>query len=121
MFAADCKCGNDEDEICFSIPCESDDPVCGEEGCIPFRRSRPTIRGDCRPGARAHENTITSFVDASNVYGSFQEDMDDLRDVEKGIWLFAVNIQICLITLKYFQKIYCHNSPMCIEFLPYWD
>ncbi|PIK36697.1 ovoperoxidase [Apostichopus japonicus] len=91
--AADCKCGNDEDEICFSIPCESDDPVCGEEGCIPFRRSRPTIRGDCRPGARAHENTITSFVDASNVYGSFQEDMDDLRDVEKGKGKMRVETQ----------------------------
>lgn len=94
LFSVNCTCtdddGDDENNSCFSIPCDDeDDEVCGTAGCIPFRRSRPTIPGDCAPGSRTHENTITSFVDASNVYGSFPEDAEALLDKEEGIYVLS--------------------------------
>ncbi|XP_071832888.1 peroxidasin homolog pxn-2-like isoform X2 [Apostichopus japonicus] len=91
-----CTCtDDDENNSCFSIPCDDeDDEVCGTAGCIPFRRSRPTIPGDCAPGSRTHENTITSFVDASNVYGSFPEDAEALLDKEEGQGKMQVEVQV---------------------------
>ncbi len=44
-----------------------------------FVRSSPASRRDCSLGPRDQMNQVTSFIDASNVYGSNKEEMDSLR------------------------------------------
>lgn len=44
-------------------------------------------RRDCSLGPRDQINQITSFIDASNVYGSTPDDQHSLRLLKKG-WRF---------------------------------
>ena len=44
-----------------------------------FVRSSPAPRRDCALGPRDQINQITSFIDASNVYGSTIEEQKSLR------------------------------------------
>ena len=37
-------------------------------------------------GAREQLNQVTSFVDASNVYGSSEKEANELREANKGNW-----------------------------------
>lgn len=52
--------------------------------CMEFVRSSPAPRLDCALGPRDQINQITSYLDASNIYGSTAEDQHDLRLMEKG-------------------------------------
>ena len=47
--------------------------------CMEFVRSSPAPRKDCSLGPRDQINQLTSYLDASNVYGSTKEDQDALR------------------------------------------
>ena len=49
------------------------------QSCMEFVRSSPAPRPDCTLGPRDQINQITSYLDASNVYGSSDEEMNQLR------------------------------------------
>jgi peroxidase len=58
------------------------DPTCAMDLCqIPFTRSEHTIF----EGRREHLNLVTSFVDASMVYGSDRERVDELQEFLAGL------------------------------------
>ena len=52
--------------------------------CMEFVRSSPAPRPDCALGPRDQINQITSYLDASNIYGSNAETQHDLRLMSKG-------------------------------------
>uniref|UniRef100_A0A914YH67 Peroxidase n=1 Tax=Panagrolaimus superbus TaxID=310955 RepID=A0A914YH67_9BILA len=53
--------------------------------CLPYTRSLPAPRHLCRLGHREQINTVTSFLDASTIYGSSKEQMEKLRTSEGGL------------------------------------
>ncbi|CAH1274733.1 PXDN [Branchiostoma lanceolatum] len=76
----DCTCDS-TDERCFNIPIPDGEPDFSGMRCLPFSRSRPCPNRGCRMGRRQQINQITTFIDASNVYGSSDEEMEALRDM----------------------------------------
>ncbi|XP_078581341.1 eosinophil peroxidase-like [Branchiostoma floridae x Branchiostoma japonicum] len=74
----DCTCDS-TDERCFNIHVPSDDPDFSGRPCLGFSRSRSCPNEGCRMGRRQQLNQITAFVDASNVYGSSEDEMSSLR------------------------------------------
>ncbi|TRY75389.1 hypothetical protein TCAL_06346 [Tigriopus californicus] len=52
--------------------------------CMEFVRSLAAPKRDCSLGPRDQMNQVTSFIDASNVYGSTQEEQDRLRLLKNG-------------------------------------
>ncbi|CAH1270789.1 PXDN [Branchiostoma lanceolatum] len=76
VFRCDC---DSVDERCFNIPVPSDDPDFGGRRCLEFARSRSCPNEGCRMGRRQQLNQITAFVDASNVYGSSEGEIEELR------------------------------------------
>lgn len=49
-----------------------------------FVRSTPATKADCSLGFRDQLNQVTSFIDASNIYGSTEEEERELRLFESG-------------------------------------
>lgn len=80
---AECD-GCNEDDICCPIGVPSDDPVFSSLECLEFKRARPMLDENCLGAVRHHENQITSYLDSSNVYGSNEEEEEELRDKTKG-------------------------------------
>ena len=87
------ECENCEfSEVCRPIHVTDDDPVFGlgtlqNGNCLRFGRSLPTCSQDT-PGSyspREQLNAITSFIDASNVYGSNEVIANAVRLFEKGL------------------------------------
>ncbi|XP_019636936.1 PREDICTED: thyroid peroxidase-like [Branchiostoma belcheri] len=74
-----CTCGTD-DEHCFNINVPSDDPDFAGTPCLPFARSLSSPNEGCHMGRRQQLNQLTAFVDASNVYGSSDEEIEELRE-----------------------------------------
>ncbi|KAI8519677.1 hypothetical protein Bbelb_029340 [Branchiostoma belcheri] len=74
-----CTCDS-EDERCFNIDIPSDDPDFAGRPCLPFVRSLSGPNEGCRLGRRQQLNELTAFVDASNVYGSSDEEIEELRE-----------------------------------------
>ena len=73
-------CLNPHRPECFNINIPISDPSYSlrhnlSSTCIDFSRSRPA----CGPSSREQVNTITAFIDASNVYGSDDETAQVLR------------------------------------------
>ncbi|CAH1257377.1 PXDN [Branchiostoma lanceolatum] len=77
-----CECDS-QDDRCFNIPVSTDDEDFSSTPCITFARSRSSPNEGCRMGPRQQINQITAFIDASNVYGSSEEEMEALRDTEE--------------------------------------
>ncbi|XP_078665668.1 myeloperoxidase-like [Branchiostoma floridae x Branchiostoma belcheri] len=78
-----CTCGTncEKEERCFNINIPSDDPdFAAESRCLPFARSRSCPNEGCHMGRRQQLNQLTAFVDASNVYGSSDEEIEELRE-----------------------------------------
>uniref|UniRef100_A0A2P2HX17 Peroxidase-like n=1 Tax=Hirondellea gigas TaxID=1518452 RepID=A0A2P2HX17_9CRUS len=71
---------------CLPINILPDDPFLAQFGreCMGFVRSMPAIRRECKFGPREQINQITSYIDASNVYGSTKSVADSLREAEGG-------------------------------------
>ncbi|XP_073784112.1 thyroid peroxidase isoform X3 [Danio rerio] len=61
---------------CFPIQISRDDPLSRNSSCLPFFRSSPS----CTGLQRQQLNSITSFIDASTVYGSSEEQQQILRN-----------------------------------------
>ena len=72
---------------CFPIKIPSNDPFFKQFGqrCMNFVRSMPAPQLSCTFGYGEQMNQITHFHDASNVYGSDEEDAKDLRENENGL------------------------------------
>ena len=76
---------------CFPIPVPEDDARIRNRECLPFTRSGAvcgTGTSSLLVGRAAYRreqiNQITSYVDASNIYGSTQDKANLLRDKNKG-------------------------------------
>ncbi|KAJ8304775.1 hypothetical protein KUTeg_018358 [Tegillarca granosa] len=63
---------------CFPIQIPKDDPYF-QTDCLNFVRSAETVQPDSSPTKREQINQVTSYIDASVVYGSTKDMMDKLR------------------------------------------
>ncbi|XP_043561977.1 eosinophil peroxidase-like [Chiloscyllium plagiosum] len=96
--SSDCSSSCDNRGPCFPIQIPDDDPRAYEnEKCMPFFRSAPAcgsgksgvFSGQLHP--REQMNSITSFVDASMVYGSTDSLARKLRNLTNDLGYLAVN------------------------------
>lgn len=81
---------------CFPIQIDDDEDVSGARGCIPFYRSAPGCSAsvDCDIGLALQQqqlNGITSFIDASVVYGHTPALENTLRDLSGQNGKLAIN------------------------------
>ncbi|XP_072140526.1 peroxidase-like isoform X1 [Dermacentor andersoni] len=70
---------------CFSIAIPADDPFFAAFGktCMNMPRSAPCTR--CTLGYREQQDILTSYIDASQIYGSSQNDTMRLRLLQGGL------------------------------------
>jgi len=70
----------------MAIPVPPDDWFYSRYGiqCLEFVRSSPTSHVGCSLGPRDQINQVTSFIDASAVYGSSEKEEDTLRMFRNG-------------------------------------
>ncbi|XP_045177442.2 peroxidasin homolog pxn-2-like [Mercenaria mercenaria] len=78
----------DDTDKCFNIIIPEDEkyqPLFTEGYCMQVKRSSPLLCEDpfSKDKVRQQKNAITSFIDASNVYGSSEEQQKELRDENK--------------------------------------
>ncbi|XP_055027423.2 thyroid peroxidase [Misgurnus anguillicaudatus] len=81
---------------CFPIQISRTDKLSGSKGCLPFFRSSPACLADLQPNLqnttqRQQINSITSFIDASTVYGHSEQLEKTLRNLSSPEGLLAVN------------------------------
>ena len=77
-----CKTVPSNESECFNVEVPADDDVFQSRGVTFFELIRDApfeFKLECSPGPREHINTITAFLDASNVYGSDEEEAEHLR------------------------------------------
>ncbi|XP_031713358.1 eosinophil peroxidase [Anarrhichthys ocellatus] len=89
---ADCTHTCSRDTPCFPIQIPLSDPRSGVQSCMPFFRSAPS----CVAGVPTHRhreqlNAITSFVDASMVYGSSTGMASTLRNRSSPLGSMTLN------------------------------
>uniref|UniRef100_A0A673C7U8 Thyroid peroxidase n=1 Tax=Sphaeramia orbicularis TaxID=375764 RepID=A0A673C7U8_9TELE len=89
MSGVDCLNTCENVHPCFPIKC-------GEQDCLPFTRSAPACFVNCTSDVRQalqrqQMNIITSFIDASLVYGSTPKQQASLRDLSSDEGKLAVN------------------------------
>ncbi|XP_021358062.1 peroxidase-like [Mizuhopecten yessoensis] len=98
---------------CFPIFVPQDDPHI-KESCMNFVRSSAAVDDNLR-GYRGQLNEVTSYVDASNVYGSTKMKMTELRDNVNKQGLLKVDIYNRLPVgkgpcFKDVKEDYCQNA-----------
>ncbi|KAL4216725.1 hypothetical protein ACF0H5_024448 [Mactra antiquata] len=72
---------------CFNIEIEPNDEFFGNISCMSFTRSAPAPCKNCDICAREQVNDASSYIDASNVYGSTLERMRSVRKFRRGLML----------------------------------
>ena len=85
--------GCERTDKCAPILVAARDPIFGNDKCIEFSRSIPVCdpaNGEVR--SRQQVNDLTSFIDASQVYGSRQVVFDAVRDSTTGLLRTGPNI-----------------------------
>uniref|UniRef100_A0A4W6DZJ3 Eosinophil peroxidase n=1 Tax=Lates calcarifer TaxID=8187 RepID=A0A4W6DZJ3_LATCA len=91
---ADCTHTCSRDTPCFPIQIPLSDPRNGIQSCMPFFRSAPSCGAGVLPHRHREQlNAITSFVDASMVYGSSTSLASALRNHSSPLGLMALNSQ----------------------------
>ncbi|KAK3278477.1 hypothetical protein CYMTET_13589 [Cymbomonas tetramitiformis] len=93
---ATCSAGANHTNLCFPVPVKEDDPEFGGAGCIKVTRSAAACGTGL--GAKRHRgaprtlfqqqrqqiNSITSYIDGSQIYGSNQNHSNSLRTFSGG-------------------------------------
>ena len=91
-FTCDGSCQPDGE--CFGIPAnKTGDPAFpGDDGvnCIILRRNKPC---DEEAETREQVNLLTSYIDASHIYGNNEEESNDVRDLEPNRGLLRTMVQ----------------------------
>lgn len=66
---------------CDAVDVMSTDPLYSTARitCVPHARSLPAPRSNCGFGPREQANQVSSYLDASAIYGSSQEELQRLR------------------------------------------
>ncbi|GAB1610096.1 peroxidase-like protein, partial [Argonauta hians] len=84
--AGDC-CTNEDTDVCYPIALPEDDPYFSQYGrsCMGYTRKLATPPLSCALGPREQLNAATSFVDASQVYGSDLTRQTLLRTMTGGL------------------------------------
>ncbi|XP_065315597.1 chorion peroxidase-like [Gordionus sp. m RMFG-2023] len=84
---------NDKNPLCFALKINASDNFYEKFNlkCMEVVRSFPVISRDCHLGSREQNNEITSFIDASPIYGSSKEISYSLRTFDKGLMLTQPN------------------------------
>ncbi|GLD58790.1 eosinophil peroxidase-like isoform X2 [Lates japonicus] len=91
---ADCTHTCSRDTPCFPIQIPLSDPRNGIQSCMPFFRSAPSCGAGVLPHRHREQlNAITSFVDASMVYGSSTSLASALRNHSSPLGSMALNSQ----------------------------
>ncbi|XP_075883361.1 eosinophil peroxidase isoform X2 [Nelusetta ayraudi] len=89
---ADCTRTCSQDTPCFPIQIPPSDSRYGVQSCMPFFRSAPSCLAGAWPRrSREQLNAITSFVDASMVYGSSASLALALRNLSSPLGSMALN------------------------------
>ncbi|XP_034032224.1 LOW QUALITY PROTEIN: thyroid peroxidase-like [Thalassophryne amazonica] len=89
---ADCIQTCSRNTPCFPIQIPLSDPRYGLQSCMPFFRSAPSCVAGLLPHRHREQlNTITSFVDASMVYGSSDSLASALRNNSSPLGTMATN------------------------------
>ncbi|XP_037539628.1 eosinophil peroxidase [Nematolebias whitei] len=89
---ADCSHSCSRDSPCFPIQIPRSDPRSGVQSCMPFFRSAPSCGAGVLPHLHREQlNAITSFVDASMVYGSSPSLASSLRNRSSPLGSMALN------------------------------
>uniref|UniRef100_A0AAY5KIH3 Eosinophil peroxidase n=1 Tax=Esox lucius TaxID=8010 RepID=A0AAY5KIH3_ESOLU len=115
----DCTRTCSRDTPCFPIQIPLSDPRTGIQSCMPFFRSAPSCVGGALAGTPPHHhreqlNAITSFVDASMVYGSSSSLAAALRDSSSRLGRLALNDQASdqgLAYMPYLPRLQGHLDP----------
>ncbi|XP_013775632.1 peroxidase-like [Limulus polyphemus] len=97
---------------CFEIAISKNDPFYSwfGETCMEFVRSLPAPRPGCSFGPREQLNQITAFIDASNVYGSTEEEMVELRSFSYGQLRVTRIGNTDLLPLELDENVECQTS-----------
>ncbi len=96
----ECKDICDNQPPCFPISIPPDDPRIRKARCMEFTRSSAVCGSGITSGIfnsiipREQINQITSYIDASNVYGSTKEQADDLRDFTDNLGRMKVGLLV---------------------------
>ncbi|XP_013401626.1 peroxidasin homolog isoform X2 [Lingula anatina] len=75
-----CETGQKGLEACVPIKIPAGDPDFGNKRCLKFVRTQEVPALECGFGFREQLNQITSWIDASQVYGSSKEESDSIRE-----------------------------------------
>ncbi|XP_061577700.1 LOW QUALITY PROTEIN: thyroid peroxidase [Cololabis saira] len=112
---ADCSQTCIRDTPCFPIQIPPSDPRNGLQSCMPFFRSAPSCGAGVPPHRpREQLNAISSFVDASMVYGSSAGLASALRNHSSPLGSMAVNFQHSdegLAYMPFLPRLQAHLDP----------
>jgi len=86
-----CSCGTNDPD-CFNIPIPYDDYYNQDQECFPFARSSAAAKNfDCKFSYREQLNSVTHWLDLSNIYGSSVHTNKKLRTFKYGLMKTSVN------------------------------
>ncbi|XP_047451990.1 thyroid peroxidase [Mugil cephalus] len=112
---ADCSHTCSRDTPCFPIQIPLSDPRYGAQSCMPFFRSAPSCGAGVLPQRHREQlNAITSFVDASMVYGSSTGLASALRNLSSPVGSMALNPQHSdqdLAFMPFLPRLQAHLDP----------
>ncbi|KAM9854787.1 eosinophil peroxidase [Aulostomus maculatus] len=112
---ADCIHTCSRDSPCFPIQIPLLDPRNGIQSCMPFFRSAPSCVTGLLPHRRREQlNAITSYVDASMVYGSSTSQASVLRNHSSSLGSMALNSQYSdgeLAYMPFLPRLQPHLDP----------
>ena len=80
----ECETDDMAKRSCFPMAVPPGDAIFGNRTCLRFIRSEQVPFDDCRVAPRQQANDITSWLDASFVYGSYDDEAETLRTKVNG-------------------------------------